>query len=111
LTLPVSFQLGQKINEVSFDTRSLKKHLQTISQSYAKAPYFSENKMLLEDIYHYDGDNLSEFCTHMIQKICEALNIHTRFITLSQTDFDLQNTSTQALVDICQYCKADTYVV
>ena len=107
----MSFQLGQKINDVSFDTRSLKKHLQTITQSYAKAPYFSENKALFEDMYSYEGNNLSEFCIQMIQKICEALDIHTRFITLSETDFDLKNTSTQALVDICHFFQADTYVV
>jgi len=112
LTLPVSFQLGQNINEVSFDCRALKKHFQTITQSYSKAPFFQENKELLEDIYSYEGNNLSEFCIHMIQKICESLEIKTKFITLSEeTGFVLQNSSTQALVDICKYFEADAYVV
>lgn len=111
LTLPVSFKLWERISDVSFDPRALKKHFQTITQSYSKAPYYSENRNFLEKIYSCESDNLSQYCTQMITQICNHLDIKTKFITLSQTDINLQTTSTQALVDICKYFGADTYIV
>ena len=41
MSLPVKVSLGQKINEVSFDNKILRKHWTTIEQSYKKAPYFN----------------------------------------------------------------------
>jgi hypothetical protein len=47
----------------------------------------------------------------MIQEICKHLDIQTKFVTLSNTSFVLNTTSTEALVDICKYVEADTYIV
>lgn len=111
LTLPVSFSLWQTIAEVTFQKKILWKHLKTILQAYAKAPYFDEYKDALTEIYSFTWDNLSEFNIYMTRKICELLWIETKFIVLSETDFDLQSQSTQALIDICKYVWANKYVV
>ncbi len=111
LTLPVSFSLWQKINEVVFDVRALKKHLQTITQSYTKAPCYPLYKEDLEKIYSYKGNNLSDFCINMTQELCILMGIQTKFITLSQEDFKLTTSSSKALVDICKHVWASTYVV
>jgi hypothetical protein len=110
LTIPVNISLWDKINEVSFNNKILKKHLKTIEQAYKKSEYFDEVFSLLQKIYSYDTNNLSDFNINTIISISKYLWITTKFYTLWELDFAFQSSSTQALVDICSLLWADQYL-
>jgi len=110
LTIPVQLSLWDKINEVIFQAKVLQKHLKTIEQSYKKSQYFDEIHPLISEIYSYETDNLSDFNINAIQKISNYLWCRTKFLTLWELDFDLNNSSTRALVDICKLVWATEYI-
>lgn len=110
LSLPVSVKLWQNINEVIFDNSILKKHFQTIEQSYKKSKYFNDYIDKIRDIYNYNWNNLSEFNIQTIKKICEILWIKTKFITLSDLINNLNSKSTDALIDICNLIWVNEYI-
>lgn len=110
LTVPVHVALWQKINEVQLNQKVVWKHLKTIEQSYKKSKYFNDFFPILQEIYSFETVYLSEFNINFIIKISEYLWIDTKFKILSQLDFDLESSSTQALIDICNYVESDVYI-
>jgi hypothetical protein len=110
LTIPVQVSLWQKINEVQFDIRILKKHLKTIEQSYKKAPFFDQYFPKIEELYSYSGKSLSEFNILLITELCKIMWIETKFLKLSDILPNLETQSTQALMDICEFIWADSYI-
>lgn len=110
LTLPVFLTLWQEIKDVKFNNSILKKHLQTIEQSYKKAKYFDKYIDTFREIYNYKWDNISEFNIIIIKTICELLWIKTKFVTLSEIIKSIETKSTDALVDICKSVWATKYI-
>ena len=104
MSLPVKVSLGQKINEVSFDNKILRKHWTTIEQSYKKAPYFNTcGEEIRRKIYETEETNIAKFNIETIIFLSRLIGIeHTSFITLSEILPDLEHSSTKALVDICK---------
>lgn len=110
LSLPVFIKLGQEIKDVKFDNRILKKHLQSIEQNYKKAKYYNEYIDKIRKIYSFAWDNISEFNIFTIKKICDLLEIKTKFVVLSEITKTLESKSTDALVDICKLVWANEYI-
>lgn len=110
LSLPVQVSLGQLISEVQFDARILSKHLKTIQESYRKARYFSEVFPILEEIYGYAGNSISEFNISTITKLVGILWIKTKLTLLSEISPKLETKSTEALIEICHLIWADVYI-
>jgi hypothetical protein len=110
LTIPVNVSLWDKINEVNFNNKILKKHLKSIEQSYKKAKYYNEVIILLSEIFWYKWNSLSEFNIDFIKKISNYLWINTNFKILSELDINLNSSSTDALIDICKSIWADEYI-
>jgi hypothetical protein len=111
LTAPIDrVRSGKMINETflvsNTDWRS--KHLKMLQYSYSKAPYFDPMFELARTIYAYPDDNLAVFNRHAVEHISQWLGIGRNFRVSSELGVDGQ--STQRLVDICRYFKADTYV-
>ncbi len=81
LTIPVRHDSCiQKINEsVVSKTNWAMKHWQTISQTYARAPFFKIHKNELEEIYRNPcSDHLSLINHQFIKYVCKALGITTK---------------------------------
>ena len=110
LTIPVQVSLWQKINEVNFNNKILKKHLKTLEQSYKKSEHFEEIIILLKSLFSYEWNSISEFNIKFIKEISNYLGIKTKFCILSELDFNLNSSSTDALVNICKIVWADEYI-
>jgi hypothetical protein len=112
LTIPVKkAPLGTKINDIKIDNSKnwKKKHYQTITQSYKKAPYFDEYSYLIEKIYNeIDSDNLSEFNINTTILLSDALGINANFVKSS----DLRNEGLKGmrLINICKQLEGDYYL-
>ena len=111
LTVPVHGGLGSLIHEIQFaDPRWQQQHLRTISQTYARAPFFSTYRDLLEPVY-LEGrwTHLSAFNQHVIELIARhALGIRTRFA--DSREFLARGSKQERLLDILSECGATTYV-
>jgi hypothetical protein len=111
LTIPVCHHFGQTILEtrVSNSVWS-KKHWSSISQNYAKSPYFRKYEHIIENLYHIASNEqyLSKVNNLFIKEICEILDINTP-IRWSQ-DYHLVDGKTERLVYLCQQTRADEYL-
>ncbi len=110
LTIPVSVSLWMKINEVKFNNKILQKHLKTIKQSYKKSSHYDELIWIIEEIFSFETDNLSKFNINFIKKVSKYIWIKTKFKTLSELNFNLKNSWTDALVDICLFLWVSDYI-
>lgn len=110
LTLPVSVSLWQKIKDVTFNNHILKKHLQTIEQSYKKADFYNKYIDNIRDIFNYKWNNISDFNIKTIKKLCNLIWIKTEFVVLSDIIENFDSKNTQALINICKLVWANGYL-
>ncbi|MEQ6123899.1 WbqC family protein [Pseudotenacibaculum sp. MALMAid0570] len=110
LTIPVKqSSLDQKIYETEvLKTNWYKKHINALQTNYGKAPYFKEFMETLKPIYERGETNLSTINKHLIEVICEILNIDTEII--DSRDLNLQGGRQERLEDACRKLKADRYL-
>ncbi|MBX2847247.1 MAG: WbqC family protein [Acidiferrobacterales bacterium] len=111
LTIPVRVQsLQQTINETRVAQSNWnKKHWSTLQANYAKSPYFSEYRSLIEDEYKgLTGLSLSEINHRLITIICEILEIGTNIIR--SEDLELTGDKNQRLIQICNLLGASSYL-
>lgn len=111
LTIPVpkKHRIRRNINEVvASDPTWRQDHWNRISQSYTKAPYFSEIAELLAPLYLDHEENLSRINADLIKVICDYLRIKT---ALSWSwDFPSSPGKTERLIDLCKAAGATVYV-
>lgn len=110
LSLPVSVKFWQTINEVKFDNSILQKHLKTIKESYKKSKFYSEIITIIEELYLYKWNNISEFNINCIKKISSSIWLKTNFFATSDIFKSLDTKSTDALISICKYIWASEYI-
>lgn len=115
LTIPVKkVSVDAKIFEVQIfndvgNKVFYKKHYNAILEHYSKAPFFKQNKFLLEKIYlEKKWENLSEFNIYTTKLISDFLGIKTEFI--NSKDLNLGGKKTDKLISICQKLGADHYL-
>ena len=113
ITIPVftNGKFGQKINETrTSNPKWAVKHMKTIRQTYAKAPYFKEYEALFTDLYERAGqmEYLSQINYLFLTEICGLLGIETD-ITWS-SDYDLVEGQTERLVDLVRSAGGDYYL-
>lgn len=110
LSIPVFQSISKKINETQVvDNKWRKKHWLTITQLYAKSPYFNDYKDLFESAYlHTTETYLSKINYSFILLINKILNIKTKISWSS--DYRLSQGKTQRLVDLCRQTGATEYV-
>lgn len=86
-----------------------RRHWQTISNAYARAPYFADYARLFQPLYERPvSQRLSEINHSLITSICLALHIKTP-ITWS-TDYSPVAGSNQRLIDLCLKSGATEYL-
>jgi len=112
LTVPV-WKKGrglQTIREVEIcnETDWQRKHMQSICQSYANAPYLKEHLPILESIYRKNNRLLVELNLSIIKLFWDALAIKTELHL--QSELGVRGRGTELIINICKHLQADTYM-
>jgi WbqC-like protein family len=104
MTVPVKKKgLGlQCINDVRIyqDGRWPQKHLQSLKNAYARAPYFEDHLPFLEDLYSATFEKLIEFNLKIIRYLLKQLEIDTNMTLLS--DLGVCGTGDNRIIDVCR---------
>jgi hypothetical protein len=111
LTIPVSNRsVNDQIKQVQIsDSRWQKKHLQAIISSYSRSNHFEAHLDLIEDIYKKNiWTNLAALNEYIIKTISTILGI--RVVFLKSSDFSLQGTKLDRLMDLLDQVGADEYI-
>jgi hypothetical protein len=115
LTIPVNAKgnvTGKLlVKDVTIDVRQpwTKKHLGTLRQSYAKAPFFAEYFPRVEALYANAGASLCELDIAMTRALAGMLGIEkTRFVRSSE--LGIAGDRTERLVSILKALGCDHYI-
>ena len=110
ITMPIKKNSNNlNINEVKYlDERWKNKLFRTLQGSYAKAPFFKENKEFIFELINFKVDNIAQYNINFIKKISQRLDLDTKFVKSS--DFDISTTSTQRLIDLIKKVDGNIYL-
>ncbi|MDH3998824.1 MAG: WbqC family protein [Desulfuromonadales bacterium] len=111
LTIPIGASKGRLICEVTPASPVwARKHYSTLSQNYAKAPFFSQYREFLEHVYlERQWTNLSELNQFLIRYIStEFLGIDTNF--KDSREFSLSGRKLDRLLDLLKKAGAEYYI-
>lgn len=118
LTVPVKKKnlSGQKYFEIEINRESnfVRKHLGTIKQAYAKAPFFEEVYTFLSDIYTHDTEKLSDFNLNFIEKLSNHIGLINSILRTSSliSDFPELNhlKGNELVLRLAELSKCHIYV-
>ena len=112
LTVPVHVSLKEPllIKEVRIDNSQnwTKKHLLSIKQNYAKAPFYEDYKTIFEEVYSREWEYLFDIDTYFIERLMESFLIRGKKIIRSSS-LDIEGDRIERLIGICRMFKADTF--
>jgi len=112
ITVPVWKKgLGlQNINKVMIYHEGLwpKKHLASMKNAYAKAPYFMDHLSFIEEMFAGKFEKLIDVNLAVIRYLMRCLNIETKVILLSE--LGVKARGDQLLIDICQMVGASHFM-
>ena len=110
LTVPVSFHLGQNINEVKIadDSSWKRKITDSLKYNYSKTLYFKHFYPALEDTILNASDSLNDLNISLIKEICSFLGIGIPIFKLSELNLTTQKN--ELLIDICKHIGANEYL-
>jgi hypothetical protein len=113
LTVPVH-KKGRGLQTIGrveiYDERDWrKKHLESMRQNYANAPYFDDVFAAVEALYRKGHRLLAELNVDLIRFVCEALSIDTEI--LLQSELGIGGKGTELLMDICAHLGEDCLTV
>jgi hypothetical protein len=102
-----------KIEEALLDFRKYdfrKKLYRTLEQNYKKAKFYTEVNAFIKSLVLYDTDYLSEYNINIIQAISQKLGFDTKFIVLSQSNFETDKAKGDLVLDICKFYQTSEYI-
>jgi hypothetical protein len=70
--------------EIAVDTKWVEEKIKIIDFSYKKAKHYKQNIGKIRNYLETDADNLSDFNSKVIEKICHDLQIKTLFVKSSE---------------------------
>ena len=115
LTIPVqkkgNVEEAREIREIeiSWDRPWNRKHLSTLVQSYAKAPFFDQYAPMFEQWYSSSPCRLAQFTMDLTEQLAGLLGIrHTRF--LRSSELGISGYRTDRLISIVKALKCDHYI-
>lgn len=86
------------------------KFLQTLSQSYKRAPYFQPVYNLISEILNKSPGSISELAIESIQSVSRYMNLKTQFIISSQSYQNRHLERQERLFDICRQENSYHYI-
>ena len=112
LTVPV-FHKGQgkpHIIEIEIDNRSpwARKHISSIRQFYAKAPFLERYVPELEDLLHRSWQLLIDLDLAVIELMCSWLRLQRHIVRSSK--LDIQGNGSERLLNLCKHFCASYYL-
>lgn len=109
LTVPVARKGRglQSIREVAIqdDRDWRKKHVGSIRQNYARAPYLDDYAAPVESIYAKRHSSLVELNIDLLRFFWEALSVGTKLVL--QSELGVAGQGTRLLIDLCRRVGAD----
>ncbi|MGB5748288.1 MAG: WbqC family protein [Desulfobacterales bacterium] len=112
MTVPVWKKgLGlQKINDVRIcqDSHLQAKHLKSLKQAYANAPYFAEHLPFLEYIFSTGVERLIDFNMAILRHLMLYLGADTEVRLLSELNMSTKGEA--LLIEICRFFEASSYL-
>ena len=112
MTIPVWKKgLGlQAIDDVRIyhEGRWARKHLDSLINAYARAPYFSDHLNFIEKIFSEKFEKLIDLNLSIIRYLMKHLRIETRMILLSE--LGIEGKGDQRLVDVCKKLQASRFL-
>jgi len=113
MTLPVKKKgLGlQKINTVRIchDGQWAKKHLESLRNAYANAPYVKDHLTFLEELFSTKFEKLIDFNLKIIRYLMKHLQIETKIILLSE--LEIKAKGDKLLIEMCRRLGASQFLV
>lgn len=97
------------IKDVSVGDNRGKLH-KTISQAYAKAPFFRERQALLEKLFSSDESNLVDHIEKSHQHILDILGIKATVMRSSQLQMSVSGKGQDRVIQICRELGATSYI-
>jgi hypothetical protein len=112
LTVPVrhSGRAAQRIDEVEVDPRALwaRKHLRTIQEAYARAPFLADYLPALSDLLQREWTLLAELDIALSRLMCTWFGLERRMYRSSQ--LDIGGDRNARLLALCRHFAADRYL-
>jgi hypothetical protein len=109
LTVPTKVHVQPAIDDVATAYEAwAKKHLATLRQTYAKAPYASEVMAIMEPEYEAAGHKLGKFNRRIVLAILEYLDI--RRPTFLSSAFDVHSIGDDRLIDLVRTLGGTQYI-
>lgn len=112
LTVPVLHggRFGQKIKDVEIDNRQpwARKHLATISQAYARAPFRQQYLPELAEVLSRRFDSLVELDIILVDVVCRWLGLERRIERASR--LGVEGGQSERLLRLCQHFEATRYL-
>ena len=112
MTIPVWKKgLGlQCIDDVRIchEGRQLEKHLLSLKQAYAHAPYFKEHRQFAQNLFSTAFERLIDFNLAIIGHLMLNLGVDTEIRRLSE--LNIKTGGDQLLIEICRFFNASCYL-
>lgn len=112
LTVPVKLKgrFGCLIRDAEIDNRTpwARKHLESVRQSYAKAPYSRDVLPLLESLLRRSWNGLSELNIDLTEKLANAIGLSVK--TVRSSELGVEGSRSERLVGICKHLGATQYL-
>ncbi len=111
LTVPLAEnKLGQSLSETqpaSHDWR--RKHLATLRQAYARAPYLEEMMDLVESVFDQDINSLARLSVVSMESLADFFEITPAEMQWSSR-MDVKGTGSNRVLALCQEAGAERYI-
>lgn len=112
LTIPVLTKnnFGVMTKDVQIDNKKdwRQQNLRSITLNYKKARYFTEFEEFVTGLYSCERENLSDFCTEIIEYIMKLLPAEVKVIRSSE--LEIKGTRSEMLLHLCKQVGATTYL-
>lgn len=110
LTVPVVKNFGQLIKdvEINYATDWRKKHFNTISQAYAKAPFYKNIESFLVEFYGCRFIYLSDMNIYLTKRLADGMEVKIPTF-LKSSDFKLEGEKTDRLINLLKQLGATEF--
>jgi hypothetical protein len=110
ITIPIMHNHPQMIKDVRISGEQWRKdHLQILTQTYEKTPYFNTYFPLIEEAISFNHELLIGLNLHLLKNISEALDIKVKMVRSSEFPYHGQEKN-EKLISMCKFIGSDTYL-
>lgn len=113
LSLPIKKTGATQIkDEEILDGNHIEKHLKSLAQHYARAPFKKQIWPLVESIFHFPSLNLADFNINGIESVCSALGWTPKLVRSSNLIESGPNRpqKSELLIELCKSLGANRYL-